>query len=71
MDGNRYVDWVQSWGPLIAGHAHPRVVAAIEAAARGTTFGAPTELEIDLAPRGNDVRSIELVRLPRRAPRRR
>jgi glutamate-1-semialdehyde 2,1-aminomutase len=49
-DGNRYVDWVQSWGPLIAGHAHPDVVAAVSAAAeRGTTFGAPTELELELA----------------------
>jgi len=64
VDGNRYVDWVQSWGPLIAGHAHPRVVAAVtEAAARGTTFGAPTELEIDLARAVKDaVPSIELVR---------
>jgi glutamate-1-semialdehyde 2,1-aminomutase len=49
-DGNRYVDWVQSWGPLIAGHAHPEVIAAVSAAAeRGTTFGAPTELELELA----------------------
>jgi glutamate-1-semialdehyde 2,1-aminomutase len=49
-DGNRYVDWVQSWGPLIAGHAHPTVVAAVrEAAGRGTTFGAPTEIEVELA----------------------
>jgi glutamate-1-semialdehyde 2,1-aminomutase len=49
-DGNRYVDWVQSWGPLIAGHAHPDVVSAVSAAAeRGTTFGAPTELELELA----------------------
>jgi glutamate-1-semialdehyde 2,1-aminomutase len=49
-DGNRYVDWVQSWGPLIAGHAHPDVVAAVTAAAeRGTSFGAPTELELQLA----------------------
>jgi glutamate-1-semialdehyde 2,1-aminomutase len=49
-DGNRYVDWVQSWGPLIAGHAHPDVVAAVAAAAgRGTSFGAPTELELELA----------------------
>ncbi len=64
VDGNRYVDWVQSWGPLIAGHAHPRVVAAVtEAATRGTTFGAPTELEIDLARAVKDaVPSIELVR---------
>ena len=50
VDGNRYVDWVQSWGPLIAGHAHPDVVAAVAAAAeRGTSFGAPTELELELA----------------------
>jgi glutamate-1-semialdehyde 2,1-aminomutase len=49
-DGNRYVDWVQSWGPLIAGHAHPKVVAAVTAAAEdGTSFGAPTELELELA----------------------
>jgi len=50
VDGNRYVDWVCSWGPLVHGHAHPRIVAAIgEAAARGTTFGAPTVGEVDLA----------------------
>jgi glutamate-1-semialdehyde 2,1-aminomutase len=50
VDGNRYVDWVCSWGPLVHGHAHPRIVAAItEAAARGTTFGAPTAGEVDLA----------------------
>jgi glutamate-1-semialdehyde 2,1-aminomutase len=49
-DGNRYVDWVQSWGPLIAGHAHPDVVTAVTAAAEdGTSFGAPTELELQLA----------------------
>ena len=43
VDGNRYVDYVCSWGPLIAGHAHPAIVEAIVAAARnGTTFGAPT-----------------------------
>ncbi len=49
-DGNGYVDWVQSWGPLIAGHAHPDVVAAVTAAAdSGTSFGAPTELELELA----------------------
>ena len=42
-DDNRYIDWVLSWGPLIAGHAHPRVVEAVTAAAaRGTSFGAPT-----------------------------
>jgi glutamate-1-semialdehyde 2,1-aminomutase len=50
VDGNRYVDWVCSWGPLIAGHAHPDVLAAIQhAAARGTSFGAPTEREVELA----------------------
>jgi glutamate-1-semialdehyde 2,1-aminomutase len=63
-DGNRYVDWVMSWGPLIAGHAHPAVVEAIERAARaGTSFGAPTELEVELAREVcSAVRSIELVR---------
>ncbi|HEV2084518.1 MAG TPA: aminotransferase class III-fold pyridoxal phosphate-dependent enzyme, partial [Gemmatimonadales bacterium] len=51
-DGNRYVDLVLSWGPLILGHAHPEVLAAvIEAARRGTTYGAPTELELRLAER--------------------
>jgi glutamate-1-semialdehyde 2,1-aminomutase len=50
VDRNRYVDWVCSWGPLIHGHAHPDVLAAItEAAALGTTFGAPTAAEVDLA----------------------
>ncbi|HEV2820044.1 MAG TPA: glutamate-1-semialdehyde 2,1-aminomutase [Solirubrobacteraceae bacterium] len=50
VDGNRYVDWVCSWGPLVHGHAHPRIVAAVtEAATRGTTFGAPTAGEVDLA----------------------
>src|SRR6266542_3566671 len=50
VDGNRYVDMVLSWGPLIAGHAHPRVVEAVQAAtARGTSFGAPTGAEVELA----------------------
>jgi len=50
VDGNRYVDWVCSWGPLIHGHAHPHVLAAVTAAAeRGTTFGAPTPGEVELA----------------------
>ncbi|MBA4421300.1 MAG: glutamate-1-semialdehyde-2,1-aminomutase [Anaerolinea sp.] len=49
VDGNRFVDYVLSWGPLILGHAHPAVVAAItETALRGTSFGAPSELEIKL-----------------------
>src|SRR3954449_7112623 len=49
-DGNRYVDWVCSWGPLIHGHAHPQVVAAVVAAAeRGTSFGEPNAGEVHLA----------------------
>jgi glutamate-1-semialdehyde 2,1-aminomutase len=52
VDGNRYVDLVLSWGPLILGHAHPEVFAAVvETAGRGTTYGAPTELEVLLADR--------------------
>ena len=50
VDGNEFVDYVASWGPLILGHAHPRIVAALQAAAtRGTSYGAPTELETALA----------------------
>ncbi|HEY2767912.1 MAG TPA: glutamate-1-semialdehyde 2,1-aminomutase [Solirubrobacteraceae bacterium] len=50
VDGNRYVDYVCSWGPLIHGHAHPEILAAVSAAAeRGTSFGAPTVAEIELA----------------------
>jgi glutamate-1-semialdehyde 2,1-aminomutase len=50
VDGNSYLDYVLSWGPLLLGHAHPTVVAAIaEQATRGTSFGAPTELESELA----------------------
>jgi len=50
VDGNEYVDYVLSWGPLILGHAHPRVVAALQVAAtRGTSYGAPTALETELA----------------------
>ena len=49
-DGNRYIDYVLSWGPLILGHAHPAVVKALaEAAVKGTSYGAPTALEIELA----------------------
>jgi glutamate-1-semialdehyde 2,1-aminomutase len=51
-DGREYVDYLGSWGPLILGHSHPRVVAAIrDQAGKGTTFGAPTELETELARR--------------------
>ncbi len=63
-DGNAYIDYVLSWGPLILGHAHPRVVRAIqEAAARGTSFGAPTALETELAELVNAAYpSMELLR---------
>ncbi len=64
VDGNAYIDYVCSFGPLILGHAYPAVVAAIrDAATRGTSFGAPTEAEADLAERVIDaVPSIEMVR---------
>ena len=49
-DGNVYVDYVGSWGPLIAGHAHPDVVKAVQQTAeRGLSFGAPTEAELEMA----------------------
>jgi glutamate-1-semialdehyde 2,1-aminomutase len=65
VDGNRYVDWVMSWGPLIAGHAHPDVVAAVtEAARRGTSYGAPTPAEVELAEEVvRRVPSAEMVRM--------
>ncbi|MGL6280603.1 MAG: glutamate-1-semialdehyde 2,1-aminomutase [Gaiella sp.] len=65
VDGRRYVDWVQSWGPLVFGHADPETIAAVEQAARrGTTFGAPTEAEVELAAEIADaVPSVEMVRL--------
>ena len=65
VEGNRYVDWVMSWGPLVLGHADPETLEAItEAAQRGTTFGAPTEGEVELAAEIVDaVPSVELVRL--------
>ena len=64
-DGRRLVDWVMSWGPLVFGHADPEVVEAVqEAAARGTTFGASTEREVELAEEIVDaVPSVEKVRL--------
>ncbi|MGE3509250.1 MAG: aminotransferase class III-fold pyridoxal phosphate-dependent enzyme, partial [Vicinamibacterales bacterium] len=50
VEGRRYVDYVGSWGPMIVGHAHPDVVAAVrDAAARGLSFGAPTALELEMA----------------------
>src|SRR5437868_11084128 len=49
VDGNRYVDYIGSWGPMILGHGHPRVTAALEEAVqRGTSYGAPTEAESEL-----------------------
>ena len=64
-DGRRYVDWVMSWGPLVFGHADPDVVEAVqEAAAAGTTFGTPTEREVELAEElVAAVPSVEKVRL--------
>jgi glutamate-1-semialdehyde 2,1-aminomutase len=64
VDGNRYLDYVLSWGPLVLGHAHPRVVAALEAAlARGTSYGAPSPLEVELAELVTEAMpSVELVR---------
>jgi len=64
-DGRRYVDLVQSWGALLFGHARPEIVDAARAAAsRGTTFGAPTELEVELAERiVAAMSSVEMVRL--------
>ena len=65
VDGNEYIDYVMSWGPLILGHAHPPVIAAIERASHsGTSFGAPTESETALAELiATAMPSIELVRL--------
>jgi len=65
VHGNLYVDWVMSWGPLIFGHADAETVAAVRAAAeRGTSFGAPTEAEVELAAEIVDaVPSVEKVRL--------
>lgn len=63
-DGNAYIDYVLSWGPLILGHAHPRVVGAVrEAAGRGMSYGAPTEAETELAELVQEAfPSMELVR---------
>jgi len=65
VDGNRYLDYIGSWGPMILGHAHPTVVAAIQATAeQGTSFGAPTEAESELAEMlVAAVPSIQKVRL--------
>src|SRR3954453_20624799 len=65
VDGKTYVDYVCSWGPLIAGHAHPQVLLAVgDAAARGTSFGAPTPGEVELAAAVVErVPSAEMVRM--------
>jgi glutamate-1-semialdehyde 2,1-aminomutase len=65
VDGNRYLDYVLSWGPLVLGHAHPQVVDALERAVRrGTSYGAPTPLEVELAQVIVDLMpSIEMLRL--------
>jgi len=64
-DGNTYIDWISSWGPLIAGHANPAVIEAVtKAASRGTTFGAATEGEIELAEEiVSRVPSLEMIRM--------
>jgi glutamate-1-semialdehyde 2,1-aminomutase len=65
VDGNEYIDWVSSWGPLILGHAHPAVVQAVAgAAALGTTFGAATEGEVALAAEvAERIPSVEMLRM--------
>jgi glutamate-1-semialdehyde 2,1-aminomutase len=65
VDGNDYIDYVCSWGPLILGHADPDVVAAVtEAATRGTTYGAPTEAEVELAAEvTRRIPSVEMLRM--------
>ena len=65
VDGNAFVDYVMSYGPLVLGHAHPEVVEAIERTARnGTTFGAPTQMEVELAELVCEaVPSVEVVRM--------
>ena len=64
VDGNRYIDYIGSWGPAICGHAHPEVIAALhEALDKGTSFGAPCALENQLAEMVIDaVPSVEMVR---------
>lgn len=65
VDGNEYIDYVLSWGPMIAGHSHPSVVKALKSAIeKGTSFGAPTPLEVELAQRVIAVYpSIEKIRM--------
>ncbi len=64
VDGNRFIDYVLSWGPLITGHAHPRIVQAVqEAASKGTSYGAPSPLEVELARKVMEfMPNIEMIR---------
>ena len=65
VDGNRYIDYVGSWGPMITGHAHPEIIAEVtRVVQKGLSFGAPCELEVELAQRICDTMpNIELVRM--------
>jgi len=65
VDGNEYIDFVASWGPMILGHAHPQVIEAVkEAAERGTSYGAPTALEVEMARMiCSALPSVEMVRM--------
>jgi glutamate-1-semialdehyde 2,1-aminomutase len=65
VDGNEYIDYVQSWGPMIVGHSHPKIINALKKAAeKGTSFGAPTPLEIELATMVRKVYpSMEVLRM--------
>jgi glutamate-1-semialdehyde 2,1-aminomutase len=65
VDGNRYIDYVGSWGPMITGHAHPEIIAAVsEVVQKGLSFGAPSALEVELAQKICDIMpNIDLVRM--------
>jgi glutamate-1-semialdehyde 2,1-aminomutase len=65
VDGNEYIDYVQSWGPMIVGHSHPKIINALKKAAeKGTSFGAPTPLEIELATMVRKIYpSMEVLRM--------
>ena len=65
VDGNEYIDYVGSWGPMILGHAHPKIVAALKKAIpKGTSYGAPTPLEVELASKVKKAfPSMEMVRM--------
>jgi len=71
VDGNSYIDYVGSWGALILGHAHPRIVQTIsETAAKGTSFGAPTALENEMARLVVEaVPSVDVVRMVNSGPK--